>query len=323
MKVCLIVPYFGCFNNYFRFWLNSCGLNPEYDWLVITDAEIPDIYPTNVHFVRSSLNAVKQLFEQKLSIKICLKEAYKLCDFKQFYGFLFSDYLQGYDYWGYCDCDTIWGHFSSFITEKTIRLYDKILRTGHLSFIRNRKEINENFFKYETYKISLTNPVIYGYDESIDGYHLGFAGELQESGFSFLDKGEWIADVDFRHFPFYTVGNNCNAPSIFVFDNGRVYQVWRELDSIVKREKMYLHLQKRKMKVIDGTDINKFIVCPNEIRPYNDWLLESKTFWDNISSERENYFDYQKEKKEELLRDIKRFICEPDKIACLKYRLIG
>lgn len=208
MKARIILPYYGKFNNYFELWLSSCANNSEIDWLIITDIAIQNRHnlPSNVKVEKMTFEELRRMFERKLKMKICLEKPYKLCDYKPFYGFLFSEYLQGYEFWGYCDCDVIFGHFASFLTSSIYQSYDKIFRTGHLSLIRNKDEINRLFLKYDTYKMVLTSPAIYGYDESIDGYHLGFAGELLEHGYRFLDKPEWIGDIDFRYFPFHAVG---------------------------------------------------------------------------------------------------------------------
>ena len=36
-RIALIMPHFGHFNNYFKFWLRSCCNNPKIDFLIFTD----------------------------------------------------------------------------------------------------------------------------------------------------------------------------------------------------------------------------------------------------------------------------------------------
>lgn len=47
-KICLILPYFGKFNNYFDLWLNSCKYNERIDWHIYTDDHTAFNYPKNV-----------------------------------------------------------------------------------------------------------------------------------------------------------------------------------------------------------------------------------------------------------------------------------
>ena len=103
MKTLIILPYFGKFNDYFELWLNSCRNNPDFDWLILSDACVECAIPGNVRLVSSTLREIKEKFQKKIDVPLTLDNAYKLCDYKQFYGYLFSEYLQGYDYWGYCD----------------------------------------------------------------------------------------------------------------------------------------------------------------------------------------------------------------------------
>lgn len=323
MKTVILLPYFGRFNEYFLLWLNSCGKNSEFDWLIFSDIVLRSETPSNVKIINCTFEELKEKFQKKLDVLLVLEEPYKLCDYKQFYGYLFAEYIKGYDYWGYCDCDLIFGNIRNFLSKNIQKSYDKIFRTGHFSIIRNDAELNELFFKYGTYRITLTSSVIYGYDESIDGYHLGFAGELLDSGYTFKDCPEWIADIDFRHYPFYEISDNRLSPCVFLYDNGRLFRLNKDGATIKKQEKMYLHLQKRKMIVDSDLDMNKFLICPNRIMKYNEKILEDNVFWEAAFQEKDNYFDFKLERKLNRIRDIKRLLHEPNKLSCALYRLKG
>ena len=320
MKIRIILPYFGQFNNYFEYWIESCGQNSKIDFLIMTDQEIPKNHPKNITFVYTTLNELKKKFENKLKLKINLERPYKLCDYKAYYGFLFSEYLEGFDFWGYCDCDLIFGDIQKFLTKEILEKYDKILRTGHLSVIRNKKEINENFLKYDTYKMVVTSPAIYGYDEAVNGYHLGFAGELLENGYRFLDEKSWIADIDFRYYPFYDVSQE-RIPCVFDYDKGHVYKITRNNGRINQEEMMYVHLQKRKMDVNKQTSNKKYIIFPNRVDCFDEKLLDDESFWEKISEEKESYFDSKQEIRANRKRDMIRFLHEPKKLESFMYRV--
>lgn len=316
MKKCLLVPYFGQFNSYFPLWAKTCGNNPDIDWLLFTDQDIFFTLPDNIHYYKMSFEEIRKMFSLKLKEDIWLKHPYKLCDFKPYYGYLFEEYIRDYDFWGYCDCDVVFGRINHFLKEDLFEKYDKILRRGHLSFVRNTKEINYNFFDFDTYKMVIKSPVNYGYDESLKGYHLGFTGELLEKGFTFFDSENGLADIEFRVFPFHIV-NHCYEESVFTLEGNTLFQVFKDKS---KKEMMYLHLQKRKMNMI--ADIKKdILIYPNIIQNYDDSLLESDDFWEAVNQYKNNYYNIHKGKISSLRRDIMRFFYEPNKIECIKYRL--
>ena len=149
MKKILILPYFGKFNNYFNLWLDSCKYNNDIDWLIITDNHINQI-SNNIKVINKTFEDLKSYIQKKFNFKINLETPYKLCDYKPYYGYIFEEYIKGYDFWGYCDCDLIFGDINKFIIQDIFDKYDKIFRRGHLSFIRNNKYINTNFFKHDT-----------------------------------------------------------------------------------------------------------------------------------------------------------------------------
>lgn len=319
VKKILIMPYFGELPNYFHLWLSSCEMNPDIDWLIVTDNVPPETLPSNIIWINKTFCELRQDFQKKLEFKIWLETPYKLCDYKCFYGYLFSEYLRGYDFWGYCDCDVIFGDIGKFLPETLFSEYDKLLRLGHLSFVRNVPEINENFRKYDTYKVVLTSPVVYAYDEAVQGYRLGFAGELLEQGYRFFEKDALVADVDYRHYPFRII-TSPDECCIFSYENGKLYKLYKKDNETVREEVMYVHLQKRKMQTSEQIEGNRFLIYPNVFAPLKAELLEQWTFWENASTEREDYFDMKAERWAYFKRDIQRFFHEPCKLKSLRYR---
>ena len=322
MKRALIIPYFGAFNNYFFLWLESAKRNASIDFLIFTDIEIDYTFPENIKIIKKTLSQVKNEFEKKLGCSITLKHPYKLCDYKPYYGFIFEEYLSNYDFWGYCDCDLIFGDVDHFLTKDIFDMHDKVLRRGHLSFIRNTKEINRNFLKYDTYKLVIKAPCIFGYDESIYGYHNGFSGELIEQGYRFYENDSVIGDIDFRHFPFRVVTSS-DANCVFRYCNGKIYKICKTGKGYAQEEMMYVHLQKRKMKVSEISNTNDYLIIPNEFISFDESLLMTSSFWEKVSTERKDYFDFHQEKNNNRKRDLQRFFYEPHKFKSLKYRFTG
>ena len=110
-----ILPYFGKFPNYFQLYLNSCGNNKNYDWYIFTDDTTEYDYPENVFVEYVNFSDFSNLIKNKFEDEVALNYPKKLCDFKPLYGYVFSSLIKDYPYWGYCDCDLIFGKIDNFI----------------------------------------------------------------------------------------------------------------------------------------------------------------------------------------------------------------
>ena len=174
--------------------------------------------------------------------------------------------------------------------------------------------------------MSLTSPVIYGHDESIGGYHPGFAGELLNEGYRFINLEQPVADIDFRRYPFYEI-HHPGGPYIYLYNKGKLYRICRQNEELTISECMYVHLQKRRMSVDPTLNPECFIIsptgfigCHSDI-PEENPLLNKDIFWDRISQDKKGYFNRQAEKCQSLYRDFRRLLHEPRKMDCLLYRL--
>lgn len=134
-SILIIHPYFGKFPNMFPFWLESCKLNTSIDFLIVTDQHITMVAP-NIHIWNTTLSEIKKRIEKITGISVWLEKPYKLCDFRPLFGKIFETYTSKYEFWGYCDCDLIFGNIRYFLTEKILTNYDYILGWGHFHIQR-------------------------------------------------------------------------------------------------------------------------------------------------------------------------------------------
>ena len=266
-KVCIIIAYFGKLPNYFELWLKSCEWNPTVDFLVCSDIPM-DHSPQNVHWLNMRFEEFKKMTEQKLQMQVRLDTPYECCDFKAVYGVIFEDYLKGYDYWGYCDMDMVFGDLDWFFKKYNLEMYDRFQAYGHLSLMRNTKENNERYRlpcrKGRGYKDSFItegsthfcedeiNEIFYAYgfpffDKRI---HADISPEYHRMTLSFKESHL----KNYKHQTFYW--QNGKVWRAYIHDN----KLWRgvEVDEFA-----YIHFQKRKMKEItfDVKQTTGFYVC--------------------------------------------------------------
>ncbi|RDF94763.1 DUF6625 family protein [Lactiplantibacillus plantarum] len=269
-KGVFIIPYYGSFKNYHKFFLESCGHNPDYDWLFITDNKEDYDYPTNVKKITLPFSELVRLVQSKFSTQVELKYAYKLCDLRPMYGYIFEDYIKSYQFWGHCDTDMIFGRISDFITNDDLDTYDKIGKLGHFTMYRNCKRINEAFKLplngKNRYVEVLTNPNNCSFDEEhnksinniFESYHFSIMPKTFEAGLytktsnfrlNFLND-DWTYSIEKK------------KKNIFIWDNGKLKRYVLNQGVLEMQEYLYIHFQSRKMKVRNNNK-DTFKIIPN------------------------------------------------------------
>lgn len=267
MKACFVIPYFGEFPNYFNYFLSSAIHNKDYDFLFVTDIDYNFPKVTNIRVVNMSFQDVQERVKKLFDFDSCLKEPYKLCDYRPTYGVLFEDYLKDYDYWGHCDIDTILGDLNKFIPDKD---YLRIFCEGHMSLYKNTSEVN-NWFKTlsslncQSYKDVYSTDDARCFDEW--GAHKG-------NGISFIIKNNGIEqyedskcfDVNSLKYKFINAKDKSMQNGYFEYVEGKVY-FWKYINGTYeKNEVSYVHFQKRKMKVEGCNTEHFYVVQPNVLK---------------------------------------------------------
>lgn len=274
-KILLILPYFGKFPEYFQLFLNSCRENSTIHWLLVTDVEDVYDYPENVQIVRKTFSQFREEVQKKFDFPIALESPYKLCDYKPAYGYIFGDYLNGYDYWGHCDLDLLFGDLRKFFPDKELEKYDKIGHLGHLTLYRNTPEINSLFMAevdgVERYRQVFATNHICVFDEWDD---LSVNRMFLKAG-----KRLWLWN---EYFDAYPSDDNlvrvitCPQPdsdeikktfrreiTFISWESGKIFAWNRDGGKWCKTELAYAHFQKRAMRMMCGPSA-KMILCTGD-----------------------------------------------------------
>jgi hypothetical protein len=107
---------------------------------------------------------------ERLQLPCSIGWGYKVCDFRPAFGVLFEDVIAGYDFWGHCDLDVIWGRVGRFLTEPVLAACDVISGDearlcGPFTIFRNSSFIN-NLFRRGPYRDIFCDPSNCCFDES-------------------------------------------------------------------------------------------------------------------------------------------------------------
>lgn len=322
-NICFIIPYFGTLPNYFPLFLKSCQSNPNYNWFLITDDRTEYDYPSNVKVLYKSFSDTRKYIQTKFDFNINLNSAYKLCDYKPAYGYIFEEYIEGFLFWGYCDLDIILGNLDDFISIDRICNYDKIFSLGHMTLYRNSYDLNRVFKKRLNnrliYKEAFTTDNIYRFDEvgeinnnNIDGIYCNEHLRVYSIDHSLNINNRKIAfsRVVFKGIEEYPSEKGFDIENAFrsitLWNHGSIERYYIREGRLITSKHPYIHLQSRKMlfncKVLNA-DIIKII--PNEFRvfPYESITLLNFYLISSHSRNRKYYLTYVKEK----WRDIKSF----------------
>lgn len=296
-SVVLILPYFGKFPDIFPLFLKTAEKNPNINFLIISDSEENINYPKNVRILSQTFSEFKQMMENQLGQTIALEKPYKLCDYKPIYGYVLSEQIKQYDYWGYCDCDLIWGDLYSFIEPLMEKGYDKIFASGHLTLYRNTQENNELFRTLDEgelfSKISKDNQ-IYWFDEDYKGKN-----NIHDL---FLKSGKKVFTEDFC--VNFNIDTNCFQRKMYSSENrtyidipyekeqyywdaGKIYQVKKKEETLAITEYPYIHFQLRYMHGVQCVlSEEQFKIVPNRFlkhdkmpRTLDEWKHERKVYF--------------------------------------------
>ena len=290
-RVGIVICYFGVLPSTFDVWIKSCEYNSNFDYFVFTDQDM-DCNGGNVHVYKTSLDLLKKRIEDKLQLdNVSLGSAYKLCDFKPMYGVIFDDYLVGYDFWGMCDMDMIFGDLESFLSDEIFDSYDKIYQLGHFTLYRNTKEVNERFklkgycdWAYAATRKENCRLCERGMMTKYRNAQLSVYAPRDYADISKLHKryqlSHWLVPYEHRDYIKH---------QLFYYDNGHVYRAYLDNGRVIVQEFNYIHIQKRVIEVSEDIGesfyitqdklINKQVGIPSaedicRLNPYRGRLVE-------------------------------------------------
>lgn len=266
-SIIVVLPYFGKFPNYFNLFLKSCAANPTVNWLIVTDQELKDLnIPNNVIISKSSFHDLKEKCKERY--KKDPIAPYSLCKYRVVYHELFSEYVKKYDFWGFCDCDLIFGNLRNLITEDILSIYDKISWRGHLTLFRNCEEVN-NAYKQEisgfkTFKgcindsegINLFDEV--GINKIFDKLGLKIYMDLPFADL-LIRSNNFICQHDIFN-------PTTNVNQIFRWTEDGLYRIYICNNQVFSQPIAYVHFLKRPMKYEDYSieKNNSFLIVPNK-----------------------------------------------------------
>lgn len=258
----LILVYIGKLPNYFPLFLRSCATNPSIQWSLLTSSPVEYELPQNVRQVRFDLDDFHHRVEHAIGVRPDIGRPYKLCDFKPAYGLLYPELFEGFDFWGHCDADVIFGDLRKFYPDSAFANQVKVQMRGSLSFYRNNEEGNRLFqlpHPQIDHRKVLSNPKNCCFDEWEGLYKLM---KVNQVGFWLSNDLAEIAVCrrDLR------LAHRKNYPKqLFTWEDGKILRTAWENGEEIADEYAYIHLQKRPISRVEVSEGADFAFLPGEI----------------------------------------------------------
>jgi len=260
-RIIFIITYIGDYPWYFPYFLHSCRYNPTINFLIFSDNQTPlEHLPPNVHLIPYSLGQFNADASKALDFEVSVESGYKLCDFKPAYGYIFSDHIKEYDFWGYCDVDVIFGNIRAFMTDELLNEYDIISArhdylTGCFALYRNNPYMRELFKQSKNYRKVFTESRNFFFDET------NFAFEAFEKG---LHYSQIQTEVESMTHVVRRLQEENKLKAFFEFQIVEGFagnMLWNKGQLIYRKEyeAMLYHLVRFKRKYSEPVDLKRII----------------------------------------------------------------
>ena len=322
-RIALIIPYFGNLPKYSELFFESLKYNNNLDVFILTDQNV-NYELNNLHVINTGFECVQKRIRSTFGFKVNIDRPYKLCDYRPAYAIIFADLIKGYDFWGYCDLDLVFGDTKRFLTDKILSAYDKIYQHSHLSLFRNSPEINKEFISDfgMNYRDVYSTPVNCVFDE-IPGIQQKFDHDILKTykKWDFYDVNPWKYHMTrvVSHVPDSVLNDDFDFNTeCFYWDKGHLFRAALKDEKIITNEYIYLHFQKR------DYDVSKYVpgqpyflsnegcepmisrdLCEMDLDKYNKRSLmkelqytyrQNKNTWDKRVEKYIKYANYKKVK---------------------------
>ncbi len=169
-NICLITCYMGPLPNYFGYYVASCKKNPTIDFIVINDSIFESYIDKNISFIKMNLEELNHYSSHQLNTTIKLANAWKINELKPLFGNILKEHIAGYDFWGWCDLDIIWGNLRHFLNESVLSEFDafttkEFWSAGHFTLFKNNELCNNLYKRYPEIIALLNDPTYFAFEE--------------------------------------------------------------------------------------------------------------------------------------------------------------
>jgi len=169
-SIAIVIPYFGQWDQWAPLFFETVRRNDSIQFLVFTDCDGAGLTASNLRIFPMSFAEYVAMVNERLGIAFTPDNAYKLCDLRPLLGRIHKPELDGFDFYGWCDLDLLFGDIRAFYTDELLAQYD-VLSThehrisGHFALFRNTRRNREMYRHIYAWQQALWHPEFVGIDE--------------------------------------------------------------------------------------------------------------------------------------------------------------
>lgn len=273
-RIAHILAYFldgkGHWPEYIDWYMASCKANSTIDFYIFTDdhslekwEDVPNINIIYMTFAE----CVKRIHEKVGYVN--MKKTRKLCDMKPVYGNIFSEWIEGYDFWAFGDCDLVFGNLRRVFTDEFLDQYDWFQVLGNLQVIRNTEEVKKYYLMkrpdWSLRKDFTWDSIVDLENETAFDEWDGLPMIIRENGKRIYWTRENFANIYQENKGYKKmIDNTVQQNTLFqywLWEDGELYHV----DKLTGRKKprLYIHFSFRKMKTIPYEGQTKVYITSN------------------------------------------------------------
>lgn len=294
-SIVVFIPYFGKLPKFYTVWKETAFRNDTIRFVLFTD-DRSVCSERNIQVVHMAWQEMVSATQAHFPFRISLKTPYKICDFRPAYGEIFRAYTEGFDFWGYCDIDLLFGDIRKFITDEVLETYDRVFYYGHISLYRNCERMN-SLYRYSepeypavNYQECYSNPRAFYFDEFGGMYTKCLCNEIAVFEDLSIRRDPIIAEEKF-----YWGKVAPSTQFVVLWENGRLFAV----ENGEKTELIYAHFFRRRFSVPElPAQVENIIITPGEVR-CNDVVMPADFEKAEPAGYRKNY------RREALRRTLK------------------
>lgn len=294
-SIILFIPYFGKLPKFYNVWKVTAFHNPTIHFVLFTDDRSVQS-ENNIQVVHMTWKELVNSIQAHFPFQVALKAPYKICDFRPGFAEIFPSFIEGFDFWGYCDIDLLYGDIRAFITEEVLEKHDRVFYNGHISLYRNCEKMN-SLYRYQETEYPAVN-----YEEC---YSLRRAFYFDEFGGMYTkclcNNISVFEDLSIRRDPiigeekFYWESVDDSTQFVIFWEKGKLYSIQRG----EKKELIYAHFFRRKFVVPEiPENVESIVIAPCEVR-FNSQVTEQ----DFVKTEQAGY--RKRYRQEALKRTLK------------------
>ncbi len=282
-KIAHILAYFldgkGHWPDYIDWFMASCRANSTIDFYIFTDDHSLEKWEDtpNINIVYMTYAECVERIHKKVGY-VNLKRTRKLCDMKPVYGKIFSEWIEGYDFWAFGDCDLIFGNLRNTFTDEFLDKYDWFQVLGNLQVIRNTDEVKDYYLMkrpdWSLNKDFTWENIVNKENETAFDEWDGVPMIIRENEKRIFWTRENFANI-YQETKGYKrmIDNTVQENTLFQYwkwENGCLYHVDKLTGK--KKERLYIHFSSRKIRAIpyDGQD-EAYITATSEIKDSISW----------------------------------------------------